>query len=527
MGAPAQELTQRLRSAAGPLLALLLTSCASTVTPTAEGPVDRHELFSEGYERISHYYIENTTAERLGLAGLDKLSTLDPAISVERQGASVVMLKDGEEIGRYDAPPPADNWGWGGVTAEALETARQASPKVAGASEDQLDKVVFDGAVGTLDRFSRYSTPETARDQRAERNGFDGIGVTLDAEESEVRIIAVLAGGPAEQAGIKSNDQIVGIDGTPTSTLTREQVVQRLRGPAGSQVTISIARGTNPQPLSVTVSRAHIVLPTVTVQREGRIAIFRISSFNQETSDQLVEAFGKAEHEIGGAPSGIVLDLRDNPGGLLDQSIGVANVFMQGGQLVVSTAGRLPESKKQYFAEPNHLTDGIPMAVLVNGGSASASEIVAAALQDSGRAVVIGTSSFGKGTVQTVLELVNDGELTVTWAKLLSPEGYTIHEHGVVPTVCTADLGEDSASFAHAIQIGTSSGTGLAASPRSALDEQGWKALRNSCPAQRVDRVADLKLAEELLRDPALYARALNVTPTHLSHTAAVPATTR
>ncbi|HUN46906.1 MAG TPA: S41 family peptidase [Stellaceae bacterium] len=525
MGAPTEKLSRfSLRSLAGPLLALLLTSCVAAVGPGQDGPIDRHELFSEGYERISHYYIESTTAERLGLAGLGRLSMLDPAISVERRGDAVVLMKDAAVIGRYEAPPAADNWGWGGVTAAALETARQASPKLASASEDQLDKAVFDGAVGTLDRFSRYSTPETARDQRAERNGFDGIGVTLDAEETEVRIVSVLPGGPAEQAGIKANDKIVGIDGTPTSTLTREQVVQRLRGPAGSRVTIAIMRDSATEPRNVAVSRAHIVLPTVTVQREGRIAIFRISSFNQETADQLVEAFGKAEHEIGGPPAGIVLDLRDNPGGLLDQSISVANVFLSEG-LVVSTAGRLPESRKQFFAEPSHLTDGIPMTVLVNGGSASASEIVAAALQDRGRAVVIGTSSFGKGTVQTVLELVNDGELTVTWAKLLSPEGYTIHEHGVVPTLCTADLGEDQASFSHAMEVGTTLGTGLAASPRSALDEQGWKTLRDSCPAQRVDRVADLKLAEQLLRDPALYARALNVTPTRFSHTAAVPTT--
>ncbi len=525
MGAPTQKLSHlSLRSAAGPLLALVLTACSSVIGPEQEGPIDRHELFSEGYERISHYYIETTNAERLGLAGLGRLSMLDPAIAVERQGGAVALLKDGSVIGRYDAPPAADNWAWGGVTASALETARQASPKVAAASEDQLDKLVFDGAVGTLDRFSRYSSPDSARDQRAERNGFDGIGVTLDAEESEVRIVSVLASGPAEHAGIKANDKIIGIDGTPTATLTREQVVQRLRGPAGSKVAITISRSGAADPLTLAVSRAHIVLPTVTVQREGRIAIFRISSFNQETSEQLVQAFGKAEHEIGGAPSGIVLDLRDNPGGLLDQSINVANVFLPGG-LVVSTAGRLPESRKQFYADPSHLTDGIPMAVLVNGGSASASEIVAAALQDSGRAVVIGTSSYGKGTVQTVLELVNDGELTVTWAKLLSPEGYVIHEHGVVPTVCTADLGEDQASFTHAIESGTTLGTGLAASPRAALDEQGWKALRDSCPAQRVDRVADLKLAEELLRDPVLYSRALSVTPTPLSHTAAIPTT--
>ena len=220
----------------------------------------------------------------------------------------------------------------------------------------------------------------------------------------------------------------------------------------------------------------------------------------------------------------MVLDLRDNPGGLLDQSVKVAGLFMDGGT-VVSTTGRLLESRKVYPASGSRRTDGIPLAVLVNGGSASASEIVAAALQDSGRAVVIGTSSYGKGTVQTVLHLENDGELTVTWAKLVTPEGYILHEHGVVPTVCTADLGDDDSSLARAIQLGTNTGSGLTARPRASLDEQGWTELRKSCPAQRVDRAVDLKLAERLLEDPVLYTRALNATPIQAARTAAVPAT--
>jgi carboxyl-terminal processing protease len=216
----------------------------------------------------------------------------------------------------------------------------------------------------------------------------------------------------------------------------------------------------------------------------------------------------------------MVLDLRDNPGGLLDQSVKVAGLFMDGGT-VVSTTGRLIESRKVYPASGGRRTDGIPIAVLVNGGSASASEIVAAALQDAGRAVVIGTSSYGKGTVQTVLHLENDGELTVTWAKLLTPEGYILHEHGVVPTVCTANLGDDDQSIARAIQTGTVVGTGLAGRPRAALDEQGWTDLRKACPTERVDRNADLKIAQRLLQDPVLYSRALSVTPTPLSRTAA------
>lgn len=500
---------------------LAVAACGASSGPDQQSShINTRDLFTEGYDKISYYYIEPTSPERLGLAGLNKLASLDSSIGVERQGTSIILTQNGVPIGRYDAPEASDASGWGGVTASALEAARRASPKIASTREDQLDKAVFDGAIGTLDRFSRYASPDAAREQRAERNGFDGIGVTLDSAETEVRILSVLPDGPAEHAGIKADDRIVTIDGTPTSTLTRDQVVQRLRGPSGSRVVVGIERSSAPQPLTIAVNRAHIVLPTVTTKYDGKVAIFRISSFNQETFDQLDDAVDKARKQLGGKPAGMVLDLRDNPGGLLDQSVKVAGLFMEGGT-VVSTTGRLLESRKVYPANGSRRTEGIPLIVLVNGGSASASEIVAAALQDSGRAVVIGTSSYGKGTVQTVLHLENDAELTVTWAKLLTPEGYVLHEHGVVPTVCTADLGEDDQSIVRAIQAGTSAGTGLAGRPRAALDEQGWTELRKTCPTQRVDRVVDLKIAQRLLQDPVLYSRALQVTPTPLSRTAA------
>jgi len=506
--------------AAAALLALAACGASSSSEQQQTSRINARDLFTEGYDKISYYYIEPTSPEKLGIAGLGKLTSLDPSIGVERQGSAIILTQSGAPIGRYDAPEASDASGWGGLTASALDAARRASPKIASASEDQLDKVVFDGAISTLDRFSRYASPDAAREQRAERNGFDGIGVTLDSSETEVRILSVLPDGPADHAGVKPDDVIIAIDGTPTSTLTRDQVVQRLRGPAGSRVAVGIQRKSEPQPLNMEVSRAHIVLPTVTTKYDGKVAIFRISSFNQETFDQLDDAVQKARQHLGGHPAGMVLDLRDNPGGLLDQSVKVAGLFMDGGT-VVSTTGRLIESRKVYPASGGRRTDGIPIAVLVNGGSASASEIVAAALQDAGRAVVIGTSSYGKGTVQTVLHLENDGELTVTWAKLLTPEGYILHEHGVVPTVCTANLGDDDQSIARAIQTGTVVGTGLAGRPRAALDEQGWTDLRKACPTERVDRNADLKIAQRLLQDPVLYSRALSVTPTPLSRTAA------
>src|SRR5262249_53506210 len=157
-------------------------------------------------------------------AGLKKLASLDSSIGIERQGTVIILTQNGSPIGRYDAPEASDASGWGGVTASALAAARRASPKIASTSEDQLDKLVFDGAIGTLVRFAGYAPPDAAREQRAGRNGFEGMGVTLDSAETDARILSVLPGGPAEHAGVKADDRIVTIDGAPTSTLTREQV---------------------------------------------------------------------------------------------------------------------------------------------------------------------------------------------------------------------------------------------------------------------------------------------------------------
>ena len=201
---------------------------------------------------------------------------------------------------------------------------------------------------------------------------------------------------------------------------------------------------------------------------------------------------------------GIVLDLRDNPGGLLDQSVELASLFLDGGT-VSSTVGRVPDSYQSFTAPADGAHETLPLAVLVNGGSASAAEIVAAALQDTGRAVVIGSASFGKGTVQTVFRTGNGGELTVTWAQLITPRGYHLHHHGVVPTVCTAGLADDGAVNATLAAMAP----GPLAEPRERLDEAGWQRLRSACPPQRGKRAIDLAVATRLLGAPALYQAAL------------------
>jgi carboxyl-terminal processing protease len=205
---------------------------------------------------------------------------------------------------------------------------------------------------------------------------------------------------------------------------------------------------------------------------------------------------------------GIILDLRGNPGGLLDQAISLTDVFISKGP-IVSTVGRHPASHQFFEASGDSIAPQVPVVVLINGASASSSEIVAAALQDVGRAVVVGSASYGKGTVQTVLRLPNDGELTLTWAQLVSPSGYFLHEHGVVPTLCTSELGDDDNSVQIALQR-TNNLAPLTPRSRASLDESAWSQLRRSCPARQGDHEIDVKVAKRLLADSALYSQAVH-----------------
>ena len=252
---------------------------------------------------------------------------------------------------------------------------------------------------------------------------------------------------------------------------------------------------------------------TVRMTLAGDVAVFRIADFNRHTAAHVAEGIAEARRRTGGRLAGVVLDLRGNPGGLLAAAAKLADLFIAKGP-IVATWGRNPASRQAFTAAGDSIAPQVPVAVLIDGGSASASEIVAAALQDRGRAVVIGTASFGKGTVQTVQRLPNNGDLIITWARLVAPSGYLLQHHGVVPTVCTAGLADDPQAVAAAVQRAAAMTVG-AAGPRAraALDESAWAALRQSCPPRRQRGGIDLAVAERLLADASLYRAALDAVP--------------
>lgn len=510
---------------AGVVLAVLaLTACAGQerLPADAEG-----QLFARGLDEIAGLYIEPVSSRRLALSGAKRLSRLDNQLTVsDDSGAGVAdaveLSYGGRDIGLYAKPAKTNSPEWGELVATLIATAKQASPRLAALPPVTIEKAVFDGMTGALDRFSHYSIPAVARDQRAARDGFGGIGVTLDTTGDTFRVTAIAPHSPADRAGIRPEDQIVAIDGVATAGDPHQDVVHRLRGAVGSTVSVRILHPGMAQARDLRLRRAYVVLPTVTMSRDGDVVVFQIASFNHSTTQRLAAGLAEAQRQTNGRLAGIVLDLRGNPGGLLDQAVSLADLFIDRGP-IVSTVGRHPASHQYFAATGDTVAPHLPIVVLINGGSASASEIVAASLQDVGRAVVVGSSSYGKGTVQTVLRLPNDGELTVTWARLVTPSGYFLQTHGVVPTVCTAGLGgapgagpgDDANALATGLQRVAASvpGAGLTLRPRASLDERAWSALRASCPPRHARPAIDLKLAERMLADPKFYSEALHALP--------------
>ncbi len=498
------------------LIAILLAivGCAQ-MNPMPLDPGGR--LFARGLDQIDELYITPVSNRILALDAGARLSQLDPKLHMTEtpgpQDQTELVLSYGDrEVAAYPSPSNDDPHAWGGWLGRLETDAKHASPKLAHYSQDEIDKAMFDGITAGLDRFSRYATPQVARDQRAARDGFGGVGILLEDDASPYRVTKVVAGSPAEAAGIRVGDSVVAVDGERTATRSQNEVIRELRGPVSSTVQVTIERSGSAKARTYQLQRTLIVLPTVTMTRADGVVVFHISGFNQNTTQQLVADLEAVQREMGPQLRGIVLDLRGDPGGLLDQAVSLADVFIAKGP-IVATVGRNPASRQYFEASGDSVAPRVPLVVMINGGSASASEILAAALQDAGRAVVIGTSSYGKGTVQTVLRLPNDGELILTWAELVAPAGYSLNGHGVIPTICTSGLGDDPQSIATALRRASAAASAepLAVTPRASLDEQGWAALRSSCPPRPGDRPVDVAVAERLLADPVLYSQALHM----------------
>lgn len=303
--------------------------------------------------------------------------------------------------------------------------------------EAELIENAVSGMLNSLDPHSSYMPPRVFDEMQVQTKGeFGGLGIEVTQENGFVKVVSPIDDTPASAAGIESGDFITKVDGESILGLTLDESVEKLRGPVGSEIIITIARDGEEEPFDVTLIRDTIKFRAVRSRSEGSSVVLRISSFNDQTYPNLEEELKKQVTEAGGIDNvtGFVIDLRNNPGGLLNQAILVSDAFLDKGE-IVSTRGRNSRDSERYNATPGDLTEGKPLVVLVNNGSASASEIVAGALQDHHRAIVVGTRSFGKGSVQTIMPLQGDGAIRLTTARYYTPSGRSIQALGVQPDI--------------------------------------------------------------------------------------------
>lgn len=505
------------------LLVLVLSACAGT--PAGQSSLEERlplgeaeEVFAAGFRSIADKYIDEVSVETLAIEGFKGLNALDPGIAIRHNGDTLEVQLHRRTISELPLPEADDADGWAYAIARLTADAQSHSAELANVPPEKLYEAVFDGSMGALDVFSRYAGKEEAGNNRAKRDGFGGIGVRFRLNNERIVVTEVMADTPAEKAGIMVGDELTAVGESNLLGLGTKTVVDKLRGPVGSTVNVVVMRKDVGR-LELSIERSHIVPPTVEAEVRNDVLHMKISSFNQGTASSVVSKLrtaillNKSGQDSQQNLKGIVLDLRGNPGGLLKQSIEVADAFLVHGD-ILNTQGRHPDSIQHYEAAGQDQALGLPMVVLIDGKSASAAEIVAAALQDRERAVVVGTTSYGKGTVQTVVRLPNSGEVTLTWSRFMAPSGYALNGLGVLPVICTS--GEDNdAVKALRKALDTHDGTlemleTWRTVPHTDVDAR--HDLRDACPPERHTDRFDVEVARALIEDGALYFRALDIT---------------
>jgi carboxyl-terminal processing protease len=336
------------------------------------------------------------------------------------------------------------------------------------------------GMVSSLDPHSSYMNTKQFADMQIQTKGaFGGLGLQVTEDQGVIKVISPMDDTPAARAGMKSGDLILSLDGKSVEGLSLDDAVEKMRGAPGSDIKLSVKREHIDKPIDVSMTREIIHIQVVKSALYGDVAYIRLASFDEESDPKVREAIDKMKAQSKGNLRGVVFDLRNNPGGLLDQAVDICEDFIPEGE-IVSTRARHPEESQRWDAKGTDLIDGLPLVVLINGGSASASEIVSGALQDHRRAVILGTRSFGKGSVQTIFPIDGEGALRLTTARYYTPSGRSIQGLGIAPDVEVAESREDEihylpdreADLNHALKNEGASGPTKPPAPRNDLPPQ-------------------------------------------------------
>ncbi len=466
------------------------------------------DVFSAAFAFMAPRTLEAVPLPNLALWALGGLTTLDPRLQPELKDGALRLVAPGQVLQALEAPPADDARGWGNAAAHIIRAGWDASEAIRRAGQQGLIRTLFDELFNHFDPYSRYAPPEEAAAERLRRTGKGGIGAVFALRGGGFVAQSVVADGPAAQGGVRPGDRLLGVDGQTTQGAALADVEALIGGPEGTRVVLSL-RGHDGTQREVEIMRAQILPPTVSAEWSGDMLVLHVAGFSRDTAERIAQAL-----ETGMAaprpPRGIVLDLRGNRGGLLRQAVAAAEVILPRGTVAL-TAGRDERANHSFEADGTDLSGGLPAVVLVDGRSASAAEILAAALADQHRAVVVGSATLGKGLVQSIAPLPDGGELLITWSRVLAPLGWPIQGLGVLPQVCTS-IGEQALRhqldhLSHGVQD-MANALARHRDARAPISAADILEIRNACPAAE-SRDLDLFAARRLLHDAPAYAAAL------------------
>ena len=472
-------------------------------------------VLAASFEFLEPRTLEPVPLRQLALWGLRGIASVDAGLTIEDRGVSFDLRQANRTIHQCAIPsaPTAATWGQAG--AELMSAAWDVSEAVRDAGSQALITSFFDELFNHLDPYSRYVPPGAADLDRAHRSGAAGVGLALAQVGKAFVVQSVNADGPGAEAGIVKGDSILAVDDRSTLGADLATVLSWIAGIDGTEVGITLRRRDG-STQAIDVERVVLPPETVFAEQVGTMLLVRIAGFSSDTDRRLGEEFERflTKAPASRHPRGVTLDLRGNRGGLLRQAVAATSLMLENG-LVAATAGRNPGATHEWQAVAHDVTEGLPIVVLVDGRSASAAEIMAAALTDQGRAVVVGSSTLGKGLVQTIATLPDGGELFVTWSRVLAPLGWPIQGLGVLPQVCTSqgfDMAMQQLASLNRGRLPSADALARHDAARAPLPGSEIAAFRNACPAAE-GREADMMAARYLLEHPAAYAAARRTRP--------------
>ncbi len=494
------------------LCIVLPGTCQTAWAAAPFGKATAASVWGTALGYIAPRSLQPLTIPQMTLWGLEGLTALDPDLNPTLQSGQIRLYGPDRLLIAVPAPPPADAEGWGTAAAAVAAAGYAASAALQQAGTQGLVSNFFDELFNHFDPYSRYEPPAQAARDELMITGIASAGLTLGRRANQVVITAVSQDSPASEAGLQPEMRVLAINGRPAYPSRIAALNDDLNGLLGAKVTLRVE---DPQsdssPADVVLTFAFVPPQTVFPEQfsqNGNVLALKISGFNKGTSDQFLAAL--VAGLTNPAPLGLVIDLRGNRGGVLRQAVLTADSLLPSGTIAV-TAGRDPDADQRFVAEGGDVTGGLPMVVLVDGQTASAAEILAAALADNRRGVVVGGATLGKGLVQAVTTLPDGGKLFVTWSRVLAPRGWPLQTLGVIPQVCTS-LGEQALS---AQLAALRQGRNLMAGPlatarasRAPVPVARILAIRNACPAA-IGGDLDISAARFLMAIPAAYQAAL------------------